>query len=403
MPPESLTEAEIIPMPGLIKAQKGTALVLGKDTELEFDEANKDLAMAAEHLKRWLIGQNLEAVPGDQKKARIRLKIVDSLEQSESYRLRATPKGIQIMGSDAAGVFYGIQSLIQLSQPWKRKQTRLVKVPYAVIQDKPAFAYRGMHLDVGRHMFPVEAVKSYIDLLARYKMNRFHWHLTEDQGWRIEIKQYPKLQEIAAYRKETLKGHYNDQPHQFDGKRYGGYYTQEEVKDIVKYAKERFITVIPEIELPGHAQAAIAAYPELGCTGKPVEVATKWGIFEDVYCPSEETFTFLQNVFTEVMALFPSEYIHIGGDECPKTQWKESKLCQNIIKDNGLKDEHGLQSWFIKRIEQFLNDNGRQIIGWDEILEGGLAPNATVMSWRGEQGGIEAAKQGHDVVMTPTT
>ncbi len=403
IPPEQLTEAAIIPQPHNITVTKAPAVLIGSDAVIEFDEEDEALATAVQHLERWLIGQRLNPVPEGQKAAKIRIRIVDSLEQQEAYRLMINNNKINISGSDAAGVFYGIQSLIQLSEPWETMQTRLLVLPRTFIQDKPAFAYRGMHLDVGRHMFPVEAVKSYIDMLARYKMNRFHWHLTEDQGWRIEIKQYPKLQEVAAYRKETLKGHYSDQPHQFDGKRYGGYYTQEEVKEIVRYAQERFITVIPEIELPGHAQAAIAAYPELGCTGKPVEVATKWGIFEDVYCPSEETFTFLENVLTEVMALFPSEYIHIGGDECPKTQWEESDLCQKIIKEEGLKDEHGLQSWFIQRIERFLNSKGRQIIGWDEILEGGLAPNATVMSWRGEAGGIEAAKQGHDVVMTPTT
>jgi hexosaminidase len=403
IPPEQLVEPTVIPQPQTIKVTKNQAAIIGNDVTIEFDKEDKALATAVQHLERWLTGQRLDPTPSGQKAAKIRIRIVDSLEQQEAYRLLVNKNGVNISASDAAGVFYGIQSLIQLSEPWEIMRTRLLKLPMAFIQDKPAFSYRGMHLDVGRHMFPVESVKSYIDMLARYKMNRFHWHLTEDQGWRIEIKQYPKLQEVAAYRKETLKGHYSDQPHQFDGKRYGGFYTQEEVKEIVRYAQERFITVIPEIELPGHAQAAIAAYPELGCTGEPVEVATKWGIFEDVYCPSEETFTFLENVLTEVMALFPSEYIHIGGDECPKTQWKQSELCQQIIDEEGLKDEHELQSWFIQRIERFLNSKGRQIIGWDEILEGGLAPNATVMSWRGEAGGIEAAKQGHNVVMTPTT
>ncbi len=260
-----------------------------------------------------------------------------------------------------------------------------------------------MHLDVSRHMYPVEFIKKYIDALAMLKMNTFHWHLTDDQGWRIEIKKYPKLQEVAAYRKETLIGHYSNQPHQFDGKKYGGYYTQEEVKDIVAYAQKRFITVIPEIEMPGHSQAAIAAYPELGCSGEQVEVATKWGVFEDIYCPKEETFKFLENVLDEVVALFPSEYIHIGGDEAPKTQWKNSSESQALIKSEGLKDEHELQNYFITRMEKYLNSKGKQIIGWDEILEGGLAPNATVMSWRGTNGAVEAAKSGHNVVMTPTS
>ena len=260
-----------------------------------------------------------------------------------------------------------------------------------------------MHLDVGRHMFSVNFIKKYIDALAMLKMNTFHWHLTEDQGWRIEIKKYPKLQEVAAYRNETLIGHYSNQPQQFDGKQYGGFYTQNEVKDVVAYAKSRFITVIPEIELPGHSQAAIAAYPELGCTEKQVEVATKWGVFEEIYCTKDETFEFLEDVLDEVLELFPSEYIHIGGDEAPKTRWKTCDVCQNRIKAEGLKDEHELQSYFIARIETYLNSKGRQIIGWDEILEGGLAPNATVMSWRGTEGAVEAAKQKHNVVMSPTS
>src|SRR4030095_6565101 len=258
-----------------------------------------------------------------------------------------------------------------------------------------------MHLDVGRHFMPVEFVKKYIDLLAYYKMNYFHWHLTEDQGWRIEIKKYPKLQEIAAWRDETLIGHYSDQPVQYDGLRYGGYYTQEEIKDVVKYAEDRFVTIIPEIEMPGHSQAALAAYPELACTPGPFKVATSWGVFEDVFCPYDTTFSFLQDVLDEVVSLFPSKYIHIGGDECPKTRWEHSAFCQALMKKEGLKNTHELQSYFIQRIEKYLNSKGKSIIGWDEILEGGLAPDATVMSWRGMQGGIDAAKAGHDVIMTP--
>jgi len=278
-----------------------------------------------------------------------------------------------------------------------------LSIPTQTIVDNPEFSYRGMHLDVARHMFSVDFIKKYIDMLALLKLNTFHWHLTEDQGWRIEIESYPKLNEIASYRKETLVGHYNDQPHQFDGKRYGGFYTKEEIKDVVAYAKERFVTVIPEIEMPGHAQAAIAAYPELGCTGNSVEVATKWGIFDHIYCTKENTFTFLETVLDEVLELFPSKYIHIGGDEAPKSNWKTCNDCQKRIKQEGLADEHELQSYFINRMETYLNSKGRQIIGWDEILEGGLAPNATVMSWRGIEGGIEAAKAKHHVIMTPTS
>ena len=278
-----------------------------------------------------------------------------------------------------------------------------ILIPTVEIKDTPQFKYRGMHLDVARHMYSVDFIKKYIDMMARLKLNTFHWHLTEDQGWRIEIKKYPKLQEVAAFRKETLIGHYSDQPHQFDGKRYGGYYTQEEIKEIVAYAQERHITVVPEIEMPGHSQAAIAAYPELGCTGEQVEVATKWGVFEEVYCPSEKTFEFLEDVIDEVVELFPGKYIHIGGDEAPKTRWKNCAYCQQLIKEKGLKDEHGLQSYFIQRMEKYINSKGKQIIGWDEILEGGLAPNATVMSWRGTKGAVEAAKEGHDVILTPTS
>ncbi|MFZ2898283.1 MAG: family 20 glycosylhydrolase [Saprospiraceae bacterium] len=314
----------------------------------------------------------------------------------EGYKLSIRPEGIKIRFREPAGAFYAVQTLNQLATPNG-------VMPCLDIEDAPRYAYRGMHLDVGRHFFPVEFIKKYIDLLARYKMNRFHWHLTEDQGWRIEIKKYPRLQEVAAWRKETLVGHYSQQPHQFDGQRYGGYYTQEEIKDVVAYAKQRHVTIVPEIEMPGHSQAVLAAYPELSCHGQPVEVATKWGVFENVLCPTEETFEFLENVLLEVMDLFPGEYIHIGGDECPKAQWKASAFCQELMKKEGLKDEHELQSYFIRRIDKFLTSHGRKLIGWDEILEGGLSPNATVMSWRGVQGGIDAARAGHDVIMTPTS
>jgi len=315
-------------------------------------------------------------------------------EQVGAYQMEVLSSQIYIKTADNAGVFYAFQTLLQLMPKGF--------IPNMKIEDAPRFRYRGLHLDVGRHLFPVDFIKKYIDLMAMYKMNYFHWHLTEDQGWRIEIKQYPKLQEIAAYRKETITGHNSTKPQQFDGTRYGGYYTHNEIRDVVRYAASRFITIIPEIEMPGHAQAAVAAYPELGCTGEPIEVATKWGVFEDVFCPKEETFTFLENVLSEVIELFPGPYIHIGGDECPKVQWKNNAFCQELIKKEGLKDEHGLQSYFIKRIEKYLNSRGKRIIGWDEILEGGLAPNATVMSWRGEKGGVEAAKSGHEVIMTPT-
>lgn len=328
-----------------------------------------------------------------------------NIKPAEAYQLEVTRTRITIKAAEPVGAFYGIQTLIQLlpAEAFGTDKPTTLFVPCVSITDAPRFAYRGMHLDVSRHFFPVEAIKKHLDVLAAHKQNYFHWHLTDDQGWRIEIKQYPKLTEVGGYRKETLIGHYNDEPQQFDGKRYGGFYTQDEVREVVRYAAERYITVVPEIEMPGHAQAAISAYPELACTPGPFEAATKWGVFEDVFCPKEETFVFLENVLKEVMALFPSSYIHIGGDECPKTRWEESDFCQQLMRKEGLKDEHELQSYFIRRIEKFLNANGRKLIGWDEILEGGLAPNALVMSWRGVEGGIAAAKSGHEVIMTPTS
>ena len=278
------------------------------------------------------------------------------------------------------------------------------EIPGVEIQDEPRYPYRGMMLDVGRYFFPPEFVKRFIDLMALHKMNYFHWHLTEDQGWRIQINKYPRLTEIGAFRDESVVGHLRDKPLKFDGQRYGGFYTQEEIREVVEYAKARHITVIPEIEMPGHSLGALASYPELGCTGGPYEVAKRWGVQDDVYCAGkEETFQFLEDVLTEVMDLFPGKYIHIGGDESPKIRWEECPHCQARIKEEGLKDEHELQSYFIKRIEKFLNENNRKLIGWDEILEGGLAPEATVMSWRGTEGGIKAAKELHDVIMTPTT
>jgi hexosaminidase len=319
---------------------------------------------------------------------------IDSTMEEEAYTLEISESGIAISAGGGKGVFYALTSLYQMMAASDEGT-----LPAVRIEDTPRFEWRGMHLDVARHFFSVEEVKRYIDYLALYKMNTFHWHLTEDQGWRIEIKQYPKLTEIGAWRKGTMVGHYRDQT--WDSVRYGGFYTQEDIKEVVAYAQKRFITVVPEIEMPGHSLAALAAYPELACTDGPFEVGTSWGVYEDVYCPKEETFAFLENVLLEVMELFPSEYIHIGGDEVPKKRWKECAYCQELMAREGLANEEELQSWFIQRIERFLNSHGRQIIGWDEILEGGLAPNAAVMSWRGTQGGIEAAKEQHKVVMSP--
>jgi len=326
------------------------------------------------------------------------------LNNDEAYKIEIKKNGITITSGDNKGAFYAIQTLRQLipaSFEDKTYPNTEISIKCQIIEDSPRFKYRGMHLDVGRHLFPVEFIKKYIDALAMLKFNTFHWHLTEDQGWRIEIKKYPKLNTVAAYRDSTLAGHYTDRPRKYDKTRYGGYYTQEQIKDVVNYALEREITIIPEIEMPGHSKAAIAAYPYLSCKEKPVNVATLWGVFEDIYCSKEETFKFLEDVIDEVVDLFPGKYIHIGGDEAPKTNWEKCKNCQSVIKRENLKDEHELQNYFISRMEKYINSKGKKIIGWDEILEGGLAPNATVMSWRGISGGIKAANMKHDVIMTP--
>jgi hexosaminidase len=339
---------------------------------------------------------------------------------SAHYALSSTKKGIAIYCQKPVSAFYAIQTLIQIFQDNLDSGKRTI--PDFAMNDYPRFPYRGMHLDVCRHYFPISFVKKYIDYLAAYKFNTFHWHLTDDQGWRIEIKKYPDLTKIGGWRNGTIIGRYPGKGS--DNKPYGGFYTQAEIKEVVQYAKERYIDVIPEIEMPGHSSAAIAAYPWLSCfPAKPTEIPAKmisqksmdeqkagriklvqetWGVFDDVFCAGKDsTFKFLENVIDEVITLFPSKYFHLGGDESPKTHWKICPACQKRIKDNNLKDEHELQSWFVQRIEKYLNSKGKTMIGWDEILEGGLAPNAVVMSWRGEAGGIEAAKQKHQVIMTP--
>ena len=321
---------------------------------------------------------------------------------SEGYELKITTNKIYLTGNDEKGLFYGMQSLIQLLQH-QTLTNGSITLPCQTITDQPRFGYRGIMLDAGRYFQPMSYIKELLDIMAAYKFNTFHWHLTEDQGWRVEIEKYPRLMSKAAWRSETVVGHHNQKPRIYDGEKHGGYYTKADIREIVAYASERNITIIPEIEMPGHATAAIAAYPELGCTGKDLAVPIDWGVKEDVYCPSEATFKFLEDVLTEIIPLFPSPYIHIGGDECPKKQWKESALAQSVMKREGLKDEDALQSYFIKRMEAFLKTKGKKLIGWDEILEGGLAPDATVMSWRGIKGGIEAAHLGHDVIMSPNT
>lgn len=408
-------QVNIIPEPASVKIKKGT-FTITRNTH--FSIMGSDMENATDFLNWYLknyFGFQLKKTtqPGDPDVITLNYERINNSIPG-AYHLNIGNYNISIGSDNEQGFFYAVQTLIQL---FPTEKTDTIIVPQLTIIDSPRFAYRGLHLDVGRHFMPVDFIKKYIDYIALHKMNYFHWHLTEDQGWRIEIKKYPKLTEVGAWRNGTITGRSPGTGN--DNIKYGGFYTQKQIRDIVDYAQKRYITIIPEIEMPGHASAAIAAYPELSCfpnestkhhkgsawsgdtTGKQVQQT--WGVFEDVFCPSEYTFNFLQNVLDEVMALFPSPYIHIGGDECPKESWKRSAFCQQLIKEKGLKDEHGLQSYFIQRIEQYVNSKGRKIIGWDEILEGGLAPNALVMSWRGEQGGIDAAKQNHDVVMTPTS
>jgi len=391
----------IIPAPVSIKKNTGT-FILSRETSIVADSPNnKAVLFLADYLhSKKMLNIHPKANDGNTIVNSIVLTSAgtDGLP-AEGYRLTITPEKITIAGK-GAGLFYGIQTLIQLIPA---EGMASISLPCVQIEDYPRFGYRGMMLDVCRHFFTVEFVKKYIDLMAAYKFNTFHWHLTDDQGWRIEIKKYPRLTTIGSQRAQTVIGNFHDRtPQQFDNTPLGGFYTQDQIRDVVKYAADRYITIIPEIEMPGHSEAALAAYPELSCDpSRTYKVSETWGVFYDVYCPSEKTFTFLQEVLTEVMDLFPSKYIHIGGDEVPKNVWKESPFCQKLIKKLKLKDEEGLQSYFIQRIEKFVNSKGRSIIGWDEILEGGLSPNATVMSWRGEAGGIAAAQQNHDVIMTP--
>jgi len=315
---------------------------------------------------------------------------------AEGYKISVSPKRILIAAYKKAGFFYAMQTLRQLFPPEFESEKGLkkpgMKIPCVEITDNPRFQWRGMLLDCGRHFMDKAFVKRYIDLLAYYKMNTLHWHLTEDQGWRIEIKKYPLLTSVGAWRTEA------------DGSRYGGFYTQDDIREIVEYAEERFVTVVPEIEMPGHSVAAIAAYPYLSCTGNPINVETQWGVFKDIYCAgNDSTFVFLKDVLTEVMALFPSKYIHIGGDEAPKFRWEQCPKCQQRMKTENIKGEHKLQTWFIEQMDAFLAQNGRKLIGWDEILEGGLSKGATVQSWRGMEGAIEAARSGHDAIVSPTS
>ena len=396
-------ELNIIPKPQTVKNSEGSFTFDEKTKIIATDDAGRRIAAILNNLLFENYGFKLLVTGKPQKgNAIVLITAVPTtgvIPNPERYSLQIEPKFVRVAGGER-GLFYGIQSLMQLL-PVEFKKRALV--PAAQISDQPRFSYRGMHLDVGRHFMPVEFVKKYIYLMSQYKFNYFHWHLTEDQGWRIEIKEYPKLTEIGSKRAETVKDK-NLQPYIGDGVPHEGFYTQDQIREVVAYAKARYITVVPEIEMPGHSSAALAAYPELGCKQDyNYKVQTTWGIFKEVYCPTEKTFQFLEDVLSEVIDLFPdSPYVHIGGDEVLKDFWKDSPEVKELMARENLKDEHEVQSYFIRRMEKFINSKGKKIIGWDEILEGGLAPNATVMSWRGVKGGIEAARSHHDVIMTPT-
>ncbi|MCF7958673.1 MAG: beta-N-acetylhexosaminidase [Phycisphaerae bacterium] len=399
----------IIPVPVSAQFTNHGPFTITAETTIGYSGKAKDKAEQLAGMLRPATGFALKVKPSLAKGQSIRLVLEETAGSipPEGYVLSVAPDRIQITASSEAGLFSGCQSLLQLLPVEIYQKTSVKNIHWTVwamdIRDYPRFGWRGAMLDVARYYLPKAFILKFIDTLAMHKMNSLQLHLTDDQGWRIEIKKYPKLTEVGAWRKESLVGHYRDRPHQFDGKKHGGFYTQEDIREIVAYARERHVNIVPEIEMPGHTQAAIASYPHLGNTKEKLPVHTLWGVNPNIVNANESTILFFQDVLTEVLELFPSPFIHIGGDEAPKKQWKASADAQSRIKALGLQDEHELQSYFIKRMDTFLAAKGRRLIGWDEILEGGLAPGATVMSWRGESGGIKAAQMGHDVVMAPTT
>lgn len=399
----------VIPQPARVERADGV-FVIDENTAIVVDAASMAEAYKLQDYLAPATGLRLKLVENAGSQGAITLRIADSFAAlgEEGYALIVAPDGILIGARARAGLFYGIQTLRQLLSPAIFRLARVEgvrwEVPCVRIEDQPRFRWRGLLVDTARHFVPKSALLKFIDTMALHKFNSLQLHLTDDQGWRIEIKKYPKLTEIGAWRDETLVGHAHAKPWQFDGRKHGGFYTQDDIREIVRYAADRHINVVPEIEMPGHARAAISAYPHLGCNpDTPLKPWTVWGVCPDIFCPTDQTVAFLQDVLAEVMELFPSPYIHIGGDEAVKDQWKASPVVQARIKELGLKDEAEMQSWFVKQMDAFLTGKGRRLVGWDEILEGGLAPGAVVMSWRGEKGGITAAKSGHDVVMAPTS
>ena len=394
---------KIVPRPAVAETQKGYFRITA-NTPVIIRENNDTLLSAATVFNGQMqkqAGMRFEIKVSGKKNGSINIYTDPSIGNEEAYVLEIKKNRIDVTGASPKGVFYALQSLRQMVPA--EKGVSGYDIPAVIIKDSPAFSYRGVMLDVVRHFFTPDEVKEFIDILALHKINTLHWHLTDDQGWRIQIDKYPLLTEIGSIRSETVIGHGGRKNLTFDGKPYGKYYyTKDEIRDIVDYAGKRFITVIPEVEMPGHATAALAAYPELGCTGGPYEVWTRWGVNDEVFCAGkEETFGFMEDVLDEVLELFPSEYIHVGGDECPKNRWEECPNCQRKIADENLKNEHELQSYFIIRIEKYLNGKGKKLIGWDEILDGGVTRTATIMSWRGASGGIKAAKMGNMAIMVP--
>ncbi len=398
-----VADYRVIPLPNQIVLNSGTPFRLNASVKIVYPKGNslmqRNATFLASYLKD-LTGKTFATTTKVGGKS-IVLKLGLNTTNSEAYQIEVNAKQLVISAATEQGIFYGIQT-IRKSLPIGSAK---VSLPAVTIKDAPRFPYRGMMLDVSRHFFTVDEVKTYIDMLALHNINNFHWHLTDDQGWRIEIKKYPRLTEVGSMRPQTVIGHNSGT---YDGIPHGGFYTQEQIKSVVAYAQERYINIVPEIDLPGHMLGALSAYPEMGCTGGPYALWCQWGVSEDVLClGNDQTLVFIKDILTELMELFPSNYIHIGGDECPKTRWKDCPKCQSRIKELGLVSdekhtaEQRLQSFVMAYAEKIVNEKRRRMIGWDEILEGGLAPNAIVMSWRGMGGGIEAAKQHHDVIMTP--
>lgn len=399
---------DVIPQPQeIVLARDTTPFIIDRSTTIVYSATNEKMHRTADFLATFIkemTGTEVRVSDKEKSSNAIILAVDSTMGHPEGYKLQITPEKVLLTGGSEAGVFYGIQT-IHKALPILKDGKVAAALPAGTVTDFPRFRYRGFMIDVGRHFFPVSYLKQMIDLMALHNINYFHWHLTEDQGWRIEIKKYPKLTEVGSKRDSTI---IDWETKKFDGKPHSGFYTQDEAREIVRYAADRFITVVPEIDLPGHTTAALASYPELGCTGGPYKVLCSFGVFPDVLCAgNDQTLQFTKDVLDEIMDIFPSEYIHIGGDECPKSRWEKCPKCQAKIKELGIKalpkhsKENQLQTYFMSELEKEINAHGRRMLGWDEVLEGGLTPNSTIMSWRGIQGGIEAARQHHDVIMTP--